>query len=122
MARATKRRRSAADWETMVHRWQGSNLTLSDFAERERINPDRLVWWERRLRLSRPKASQPRLSRSRQPEQTRFIQLVPALERAAASGCPFELVVGRGRAIRVPVGFDEASLVRLVGVLEADRA
>jgi hypothetical protein len=47
------------------------------------------------------------------------VELTTAPPAAPVAVAGFEVLLGSGRTVRVPGGFDAAELVRLVGVLEA---
>ena len=48
----------------------------------------------------------------------RFVELKMAVAPQTPAAPGFEVVLGSGRRVRIPGGFDAAELTRLVGVLE----
>jgi transposase len=83
-----------ATWAERVREWRRSGLTASVFAEREGLNAGTLKWWNSRLaRVSTVSARPP---------------VVEVVIDARASGA----------RVAVPAGFDEATLRRLLAVLE----
>ena len=76
-----------------------SGESLAAFAKREGLSAERLYRWRARLR------------------EATFVEVV---HESSVGGCVIELVVGGDRVVRVPSGFDEATLRRLLAVLEAD--
>jgi transposase-like protein len=96
---ATPRRRQM---QALVAQWERSGEPVGEFARRQGITPSTFGWWRRELR---------RLAGSSKP-----VQLVEISRGEAANG--FDLRLPNGVIVRVPVGFDEAALRRLLGVLE----
>jgi hypothetical protein len=85
--------------------FEASGLTLAAFGRRAGIAATRLRWWRKRLGPSAAVAAMVPVT----------IKSVPA-SPAPAVPPPLEVVLGE-LAIRVPVGFDGATLVRLLDVL-----
>ena len=106
---ATMREREGA-WRDRIRRWQQSGLGRKEFAEREGVHPSTLGWW--RSALARRDGGQK-------------IQPVVALTRVTVTPTiatmPLEIVVKGGPVVRVPMGFDAATLARLLTVLEERR-
>jgi transposase-like protein len=92
------RRWSEADGHVAIKAWRRSGLTVAAFARREGVDEQRLRRW-----------------RSRVSEDQDDVALVPVdiVTRPAAS---VEVVVG-AVVIRVPPGFDEATLRRVLEVV-----
>lgn len=92
--------------------FERSGLSLREFADREGVSAVRLGRWRRR----------PSAELGGAPA---FIEVAPGFQRlggsAADPGDPggmFEVVLDSGRLVRVPMGFDEGALRRLVAVLD----
>lgn len=112
-----------SEWLERVERWINSGLGRDAFAARESVEPKRLRWWHWNLRrlgvpLADPPGRSPSLAAS-----TSALSLASSFVRldaihAAEPSAPLEVLLGMGRVIRVPVGFDAATLGRLIGVLE----
>lgn len=97
MERATR-----ATWAERVREWRASGKTAAEFAATRRINANTLRWWSSELnRTTRAKPA-----------------VVEVTLEAASEGEELELRLNSGASIRVPRGFDEATLRRLLGVLE----
>lgn len=112
-----------SEWLERVERWNNSGLGRDAFAARESVEPKRLRWWHWNLRrLGVPLADPPGRSPSlAQPTSapslaSTFVRLDAI--HAAEPSPPLEVLLSFGRIVRVPAGFDAATLVRLVGVLE----
>jgi hypothetical protein len=98
-----------AKWAERLRRLEKSGLTRQEFAAREGVSPNAISWWRWTLRRQQEQA-----------QRLQFVELkAPAAgedEKAAAGG--FEVVLVRGRVVRVRPGFDARELLRLVTALE----
>lgn len=121
-----ERERRATAREREIRRVLGeldrSGLTLAEFARRRGIPAGTLGWWRFELRRRQRPAADGRRQRRRQ-SAPEFVELVrvqapPPDDMSERSG-GFELVLGRGRTVRVPESFDATALKRLVTALEA---
>ena len=115
-------------WAKRVERWKDSGLSAKDFAAELGINARSLSWW--RWQLSKSDAvgetPRPRRRRSRSPSAT--APLAKALSpmtfvemTAAVMPEPLEIVLPSTLRVRVPTGFDDATLGRLLDALERRR-
>ena len=84
-----------------------SGLSITEFAVREGIDPQRLYWWRRRFASSPCEAITPA-----------FVELTST---NALSGFA-EVLLRSGRVLRVPVAIEPTALRRLVDALEEDGA
>jgi transposase-like protein len=130
MERASAQQR--AKW---VERWKDSGLTAKEFAAEVGLQASALYYWCSQLSGAAAKGSadrdeipeqsvRPRRTRSARPKKRsatpspRFVELpVAAVAHAPAM---LELLLGDVR-VRVPSGFDEATLTRVVRALGAAR-
>jgi len=94
----TRRRWRAEDAQVVLARLDSSGLSVSQFASQEQLDPQRLYRW--RAQLSPAAASTPR-----------FIETKPAARS-------IEVVLRCGLVMRVPDGFSETTLRRLLVVLD----
>ncbi len=92
-------------WAARVRNWKRSGLTAADYADREALNAGTLKWWSSQLNRTTPATSRPPV-----------VEVTVAPTRAESS---LEVVLVSGVRLAVPVGFDEATLARLLTVLEA---
>lgn len=92
-------------WAARVGEWKRSGLTAAEFAKREGLNAGTLTWWSSRLGRSA-------LALSRPP----VVEVMVASRADAARA--LEVVLASGLRVGVPIGFDEATLGRLLTVLE----
>jgi transposase-like protein len=119
--RASTKRRSAKEWQSLVSKLAESGEDLSQFCRRQGIYPPTLRWWQWRLRgatreLGRPPHPAPAAAEL---IRSRFTEL-RVLEKAAAAVAAdfFELRWPDGLTLAIPPEFDAAALRRLLMVLE----
>jgi transposase-like protein len=96
----------------LIERWQRSGLSVCAFCERHRVAVSSFYAWRRALQQrDRP------VNSSQAPDPPVFlpvhVQNEPTDQRP-----PLELVLASGRCLRVPPGFDAATLRALLTVLE----
>ena len=95
--------------QRLLSRWEGSGLTLAEFARRAGLAPGTLGWWRHALRAGERTAG-----------DGRFLELPVRRALAAAPSpvaAPFEVVFGDGTVVRVPAAFDAAALDRLLALV-----
>jgi transposase len=94
-----------SDWAERVGRWQRSGLGAGEFAEREGVNPRRLVWWRWKLRAAPPSPPPPT-------PEVRFlpVHVVSSASGPSGAGVALEVVLPNGRVVRVAPGFDPGML------------
>lgn len=112
-------------WAKRVERWKDSGLTAKEFQAESGINARSLSWWRWRLAGGEP-AKKKRTRSSKRPDGAlsktpavtplSFVEVPTAIVRD-----PLEVVLVSSVRIRVPIGFDDATLVRLLDVLERRR-
>jgi hypothetical protein len=85
-----------------VREWRASGKSAAEFAASRRINANTLKWWS--SELSRATSLSP--------------PVVEVSLGAASEANELEVRLAGGASIRVPRGFDEETLRRLLGVLE----
>lgn len=118
-------------WAKRVERWRESGLTAKEYAAEVGVNANTLSHWGWRLRGEEGRPKKRRRRAEGVPARLDWVEVVapdsangsPASETevtpGARSGGWFELVVGRGRVVRVPTDFDREALDRLLAVVEA---
>jgi hypothetical protein len=107
----SKKKSATADLDVLLDELEQSGLSVAAFARDRGVPTWRL--YEGRRRRQRKAASDK--SDSRPASQFLPIQLAPE----PTSGEAFEVELRGGRTVRVPSGFDEACLRRLVRALES---
>ncbi|HVW25733.1 MAG TPA: IS66 family insertion sequence element accessory protein TnpB [Polyangiaceae bacterium] len=107
-------RTSAEEWQKRVERWRESGLSADQFAAELGINAGTLRFWQYKLgKATRMGASAEGGTRKATATGPTFVEV-----RSANPDARFELELGNGRRIRVPVGFDPRALEQLLAVLE----
>ena len=114
------------EWAKRVERWRDSGLSAAEFAAELGINARTLTYWK--WVLGREARGDKRVWPARKGRRARKAvgagttsrATPPFVEVSAASADErFELELSGGRRLRVPKGFDDEALRRLLGVLEA---
>jgi hypothetical protein len=95
--------RKEREWRRWFERWQHSGLGVAAFCRRQGLDERRFHAWRRILAR-------------RDSERTGFVP-VEVLAESGAGGS-VEVVLTRGRRLRVPPGFDAATLRQVLAVLE----
>jgi transposase len=115
-------RTSRATWAKRVERWEQSGLTAKEFATELDVSPKSLSFWKWKLHREGGETATVRAAdeatrrRSARGPTTpaRFVELVPGLPSGAP---PLEVVLSSGVCVRIPSGFDERALTRVVAIL-----
>ncbi len=114
-----------AEWSERVKRWKRSGLSGAEFAQREGLKAPQLYWWTWKLGASDPApaaADEPRFLPVRVVGSPAAASPRPeaALVKPSSSwGSPvglIEIVLPNGRLVRVPPGFDPATLERVLSI------
>ena len=92
-------------WRRWLAEWRSSGLSVRQFCERRRLSEPNFYAWRRAL--ARREALRPA-----------FVPVKVVGDEGAKAGDLLELVLTGGRRVRVPVGFDTATLQRLLAALE----
>ena len=105
--------RTRQEWAVWVRKAEASELSISDFAARNGVSRSGLYRWRGKLGVSVSGQRAPKPSPS-----LAFVRLDPLLPSSSTTSPPLEVALANGRVIRVPPVFDEASLARLLNVVE----
>ena len=111
---------SRAEWVKSVERWQDSGLTAKEFAAELEVSPNSLTFWKWKLsreRSTQADTSSKTLKPVAKAAEPKFLQLVPTQRGEAAEAVPLEVVIRGDITVRVPPGFDEHTLTRLLSAL-----
>jgi hypothetical protein len=114
-------------WRRVFRQWRHSGLSIRAFCAEHGLAEPSFYAWRRIIGLRdqqivAPRAGQP--ADFRKPgdapgkDAPRF---VPVRVIDAAAAAAFEVVLPRGRVVRVQRGFDAATLRQLLAILEEDR-
>lgn len=104
-----------------VRAWMGSGLSCEAFAGRVRIKPSTLAWWKWKFETEgvRLTANRPRRRKAPAKPSLRFVEITPApLPEAARPRIELEL---GDVTLRVPDGFDLATLGRVLELVRSPR-
>ena len=113
--RVVREKASPEVWRERVERWKSSGLQAKEFASAENLSPRSLSWWHWQLhRRSEVPATTKRTRRAK--KRAVSMSFVPVVVRAAEA-TPMEIVLPGEIRVRLNVGFDEATLLRLVRTL-----
>ena len=98
-------------WFDVLARWEASGLDAAAFAasEGEPVTPRRLMRWQWKAKRLGAEASGARPA---------FICLERAPRREPVIVADLEVVSKTGHVVRVPIGFDAATLTRLLAVVD----
>ncbi len=103
----------------LLGQWKDSGLSQAEFCRRRGLKPMTFSWWKRKLSANGNAA--PR-SRSRGNRLSALSGKGGFAEvRLAAAAChrTYEVVLSRGRLIRLPGDFDAKTVTRLISAVEA---
>lgn len=91
-------------WRALIGEQEASGLTVREFAEARGVAPSTLFWWRSKLRRG---------------HRADDAQLVPVevVDAAADQSTAIELVIHDGILLRLPRGFDEADLRRVLAAV-----
>jgi hypothetical protein len=111
MARATRE-----EWAQRVARWEESGLTARAFAEEGGLSAQTLSYWKWKLkRDERARSEEPAASKRRTAlaSSTKRMFVEVSAPAARPTGA-LEIVLRDDVTVRVPVGFDEDTLARVL--------
>src|SRR5229473_5565969 len=94
-------RQKEQQWRRWLKEWQASGLSVRAFCERQRLSEPSFYAWRRELA-------------KRDAQRPAFVPVHVVAE--GDPGAALELVVASGRRVRVPAGFDAATLRQLLAV------
>jgi transposase len=100
--------RKEQQWRRCIIQWRTSGLSVRAFCARRGLAPASFYNWRRVL--ERRAAEQP----------AAFVPVQVVADAVPTQASALEVVLGDGRAVRVVPGFDEATLRRLLAVLEGE--
>jgi transposase-like protein len=106
-------------WRRVLRQWQRSGQGVRAFCSAYGLSEPLFYGWRRTIQ-ERDRQAEPRSRRG--PRQARGPVAVDGLPSfvpvtIAAAAATLEVVLGDGRVVRVPSGFDAAALRQLLGVL-----
>lgn len=117
-------------WKERLQRWAKSGVGAEQFAAREGVKPAALKWWRWRLggedRKKVPAAARVAAAAPTPPQRVRartvFVEVDTASTAApTAESARYEVVLENGRVVRVPVGFSDGELARVLTIAGSAR-
>lgn len=88
-------------WRALIKEQDASGLTVREFAATRGVAPSTMFWWRCKLRRRRPA------------DETQLVP-VEVVQAATDPAVAIELVIRDGIVLRLPRGFDEADLRRVL--------
>ena len=113
---------SRAEWVKRVERWQDSGLTAKEFAAELAVSPNSLTFWKwklRRERTEQDRAGSKTMKPMVKTAEPKFLQLVATQGEVGGAAAPLEVVIRGDIVVRVPPGFDDQMLTRVLRALGA---
>ena len=93
-------------WREWIGRWRRGTLTVDEFCARHGLSEPAFRYWQRTIA-------------ERDGEPAEMPAFVPLGVATVPMTSTLEVVLGCGRLVRVPAGFDAETLRQLLAVLEA---
>ena len=108
-------------WTEWVTKWQGSGSSQAAFCREHGLNGNTFNYWKLRVLTQRPSTKRlRRVVKAAEPVANGGEIKFTPVRVVSASVCAYEVNLRCGHTIRIASDFDEASLRRLLGVLESD--
>ncbi len=110
-------------WQQHLRAWSESGLTQADYCRQHQLSAAAFGWWKRQLE-GKPKARK-KSPAAKQSERGDLatVRFVEVQHRSAidpgSNSAVYEVLLSRGRAIRVDHEFDPEVLKRLIATVEA---
>jgi hypothetical protein len=111
-------------WSDLVSAWEQSGLSQAEFCRRRGINGGTFVWWKRQLQprsgpATEHSATSDAPKRRGRPPKAGSARFVEVRLTGAATTSTYEVMLARGRSIRVSSQFDPQILSRLIAAVES---
>lgn len=104
-------------WLNLIRRWQRSKRTVREFCQIHQLRAANFYAWRRVLRDRGLIQDSPSLNQE-PVESPAFVKLRVETQTAPVTASAVELVLSERRLLRVRPGFDPATLLQLVRLLE----
>jgi len=110
-------------WEKHLRAWAQSGLTQADYCRQHQLSAPAFGWWKRQLQGKPRSRKRPPAAKQSEPRDKTPVRFVEVQRRsdvdAADSPVVYDVLLCRGRAIRVGHEFDPEVLKRLIATVEA---
>jgi len=104
-------------WREHIHSWEGSGQTQTAFCRERGLSVSAFGWWKGELKRRQALKG---TEEGRLGTGSLFVPVhVGAPDFRFEAGERVEVVLPSGHVLRVPTGFEDASLIRLLDVLES---
>jgi hypothetical protein len=122
MAKTKKKTGRAAYWRKHISQWSKSGLTQAEYCRLNEVSAAAFQWWKGQLRRkSNAQKAIPakRQRRNGSSNAMQFVEVHGVPPAHGRCGETYEVVLSRGRAIRVGRDFDSDALKRLIAAVES---
>jgi len=110
-------------WQEHLRTWSKSGLTQADYCRQHQLSAAAFGWWKRRMEgESKARKRSPASRPPRRGNQTalQFVEVQRGPDvNTSANAAAYEVLLSRGRAIRIGHDFDPDVLRRLITTVEA---
>ena len=112
MAKTKKKTSRAVYWQEHISQWSESGLTQAEYCRRNKISAAAFNWWKRHLRKK---------SKTQKDSSTpmQFVEVHGVHPAHVGRSENYEILLSRGRAIKVSRNFDADVLKRLITAVES---
>ena len=106
-------------WQKVIGEAARSGQSIREFCRRRHLKENQFYWWQRNLKERRPER---RLSRTSRGKGTSEAEATFALvsDESGPLDAGIELVLSKGRRLRIGKGVDEATLRTVLAAVESD--
>jgi len=125
MARQGAPRNGAKErsWRRLLQQWRRSGMTIRDFCAEHDVSEPSFFAWRRIIAERDRQRGGPRAPAGGDGAKTQASPaFVPLRVISTPAGAAFEVVLRDGCIVRVPAGFDPATLRQLLAVLKGERS
>ena len=111
-------------WRQVLQEQRTSGLGHSEFCRQKGLSTHAYFWWKRQIPIRDGKASPPRRTlqarsgSDRRESVLAAVRVVEPRSNGSRDGWSYEVVLERGRVVRVPPDFKPECLKQLIAVLE----
>ena len=102
-------------WRRLLRQWRQSGLTIRAFCAEHAVSVPSFYFWRRTIAQRDRQAGRSAVAAADGAAAPVF---VPVRVIPAPAAVALEVVLGQGRVVRVPAGFDPATLRQLLALLE----
>ena len=114
-------------WRRLIQQWRHSGMTIRDFCVEHEVSEPSFFAWRRTIADRDRQSGQPsadgygNVDSNKTQASPAFVPLRVVSTVSTPAGTAFEVVLRDGRIVRVPAGFDPATLRQLLVLLNEER-